>query len=70
MPVSDHLLRKTCKKLQLKFRNILRSALSEICSFEEVMDSADKLGDRMKIFIEERVQINYSKGYHYTIDIL
>ena len=56
MPVSDKQLKKYAKKMQTQYRNELRSSLSEICSFDEVMEHANRLEEKMKASIEEKAQ--------------
>ena len=70
MPLSEKILAKTFKKLECKYKAILRKNLAEIATFEEIMIEADKMDERMRQFFDSKHNENYSQGYYLTLGLL
>lgn len=70
MPLSEKNLTKTFKRLETKFKGILRENLSEIATFDEVMFENDKIEERMKQKFEAKRAENYSQGYYFSLGLL
>ena len=63
-------LEKIFKKAELKFKGMLKTSMSEIATFQEVMSQSDQLEHKMKDMFETKRNENYSAGYFFTVGIL
>ena len=70
MPLAENRLTKIFKKLECRYKGILRNNLAEIATFEEIMFEADKMEDRMRQFFDTKRNENYSQGYYFTLGLL
>lgn len=70
MPLGTVQLEKIFKKANVKYKTMLKTSMSEIATFEEVLLQADLLEHKMKDMFETKRQENYSAGYFFTVGLL
>lgn len=70
MPVSQKSFDKIVSKLHLKTRQVLRTGLSELLKFDEVLYECERFEQRVDILVEEKRSQNYSQGYYFSIGLL
>ena len=52
LPLSSAQLEKIFKKAEVKFKGMLKTSMSEIATFDEVMSQSDQLESKMKDIFE------------------
>lgn len=70
MPLSEKVLNKTFRKLESKYKDVLRQNLAEIATFDDVMFENDKIEERMKLKFETKRCENYSQSYFFSLGLL
>ena len=70
MPLATVKLDKIFKKATVKYKTMLKTSLSEIATFDEVLVQSDLFEHKIKDFYEEKRKENYSAGYFFTVLLL